>query len=91
MRESTSTDVVNPMFLAAPGVLTRIAPRIRRPFGNILFAHSDSEGDVSTYGGALQAANRVSNEAKVVLASTKSRFFGPLRCARNDSNLKMSS
>jgi protoporphyrinogen oxidase len=87
----------HPMFLAAPGVLTRIAPQIRRPFGNILFAHSDSEGDVSTYGGALQAANRVSNEAKRLLASTKSRFPSLrsgqafARVAQNDSNLKMPS
>jgi protoporphyrinogen oxidase len=59
----------HPMFLAAPGVLTRIAPKIRQPFGNILFAHSDSEGGVSSYGPALEAANRVSGEAKRILKS----------------------
>ena len=59
----------HPMFLAAPGVLTRISPRIRQPFGNILFAHSDSEGGVSAYGPALEAANRASGEAKRILKS----------------------
>ena len=57
----------HPMFLAAPGVLTQIAPKIRQPFGNILFAHSDSEGGVSSYGPALEAAKRVSGGAKRIL------------------------
>lgn len=54
----------HPMFLSAPGVTTRLAPVIRRPFGNILFAHSDSEGDVSTYESALTAALRTSKEMR---------------------------
>lgn len=52
----------HPMFLAAPGVLTRLAPRIRKPLGSIFFAHSDSEGGVSEYSTALTAARRASEE-----------------------------
>jgi hypothetical protein len=51
------------MFLAAPGVLTRLAPKIRQPFGNIVFVHSDSQGGISEYAGALKAADRASREA----------------------------
>jgi protoporphyrinogen oxidase len=58
----------HPMFLAAPGVLTRLAPAIRKPLGNIFFAHSDSQGGISEYAGALKAAERVSREAVSSLA-----------------------
>ncbi len=57
----------HPMFLAAPGVLTRLAPRIQKPFGNIFFAHSDSEGGVSDYAGALAAAERTAREVRAAL------------------------
>jgi len=53
----------HPMFLAAPGVLTRLAPAIRQPLGNIFIAHSDSQGGISEYAGALKAAERASREA----------------------------
>jgi len=53
----------HPMYLAAPGVLTRIAPRIRKPLGSVFFAHSDSEGGVSDYLSALRAATRAALEA----------------------------
>lgn len=52
----------HPMFLAAPGVLTRLAPKIRKPLGKIFFAHSDSEGGVSEYSTALRAADRSTRE-----------------------------
>ncbi len=58
----------HPMFLAAPGVLTRLAPKIRQPFGNIFMAHSDSHGGISEYAGALKAADRASREAMRSLA-----------------------
>ncbi|HLW79345.1 MAG TPA: hypothetical protein VKU44_07075, partial [Terriglobia bacterium] len=57
----------HPMFLAAPGVLTRLAPKIRQPFGNISFAHSDSQGGISEYSAALAAAERVSREVRRTL------------------------
>lgn len=57
----------HPMFLAAPGVLTRLAPKIRQPFGNVLFAHSDSEGGISEFAGALKAADRATRQVKQLL------------------------
>jgi hypothetical protein len=57
----------HPMAMAAPGVMTRIAPQIRKPMGNIFFAHSDSEGGISEYSTALEAANRATSEARAAL------------------------
>ena len=57
----------HPMYVSAPGVLTRIAPEIRKPMGNIFFAHSDSEGGISEYSSAYVAARRVKNEVTAAL------------------------
>lgn len=57
----------HPMYLSAPGVLTHIAPAIRKPMGNIFFAHSDSEGGVSEFSTALRAADRSSIEVLAAL------------------------
>lgn len=57
----------HPMYLSAPGVLTRVAPIIRKPVGNIFFGHSDSEGGISEFSTALRAANRTSNEVLAAL------------------------
>lgn len=58
----------HPMYVSAPGVLTRVAPEIRKPMGNIFFGHSDSEGGISEYSTGLQAAERVSKEVMAALA-----------------------
>ncbi len=63
----------HPMFLSAPGVLTRLVPKIRQPLGNIFFAHSDSEGGVSEYAAALRAAERTSREVLTALEKESSR------------------
>jgi protoporphyrinogen/coproporphyrinogen III oxidase len=63
----------HPMYLSAPGVLTRIAPAIRKPMGNIFFAHSDSEGGVSEFSTALRAANRSSGEVLAALGKQAAR------------------
>jgi phytoene dehydrogenase-like protein len=55
------------MYVSAPGVLTRIAPKIRQPFGNVFFAHSDSEGGITEYASALRAAERAAREAMQAL------------------------
>jgi hypothetical protein len=57
----------HPMYVSAPGVLTRIAPKIRKPTGNIFFAHSDSEGGISEYSSAYVAARRVKGEVMQAL------------------------
>ena len=57
----------HPMMVSAPGVMTRLAPAIRKPFGNIFFAHSDTEGAISEYSTAYAAARRTTAEAKAAL------------------------
>jgi hypothetical protein len=57
----------HPMFMSAPGVLTKLAPKIRQPFGNIFFAHSDAEGGITETASALKAARRASREALAAL------------------------
>ena len=57
----------HPMYVSAPGVLTRVAPKIRKPMGNIFFAHSDSEGGISEYSSAYVAARRVKTEVTAAL------------------------
>ncbi len=63
----------HPMYLAAPGVMTRLAPKIRQPFGNIFFAHSDSEGGISEYSSALKASERSSHEVLAALGTAALR------------------
>jgi protoporphyrinogen oxidase len=63
----------HPMYLSAPGVLTRIAPAIRNPAGNIFLAHSDSEGGISEFSTALRAANRSSSEVLAALGKQAAR------------------
>lgn len=63
----------HPMYVSAPGVLTRLAPKIRRPLGNIFFAHSDSEGGVTDYASALTAAERATREVREALSSRAGR------------------
>ena len=63
----------HPMYVSAPGVLTRLAPKLRKPFGNIFFAHSDSEGGVTDYSTALKAADRAGKEVIAALGKQAAR------------------
>jgi phytoene dehydrogenase-like protein len=63
----------HPMYASAPGVVTRVAPKLRQPFGNIFFGHSDSEGGVTDYSTALQAAERTSKEVMAALGKRAAR------------------
>ncbi len=63
----------HPMYVSAPGVLTRVAPRIRKPLGALFFAHSDSEGGISEYSSALKAADRATGEALAYLGKQARR------------------
>ena len=60
----------HPMFMSAPGVLTKLAPKIRQPFGTIFFAHSDAEGGITETASALKAARRASREALAALGKS---------------------
>ena len=63
----------HPMYVSAPGVMTRIAPQLRKPLGDIFFGHSDSEGGVTDYSSALQAAERTSKEVMAALGKRAAR------------------
>ena len=63
----------HPMYVSAPGVITRLAPKIRKPQGNLFFAHSDSEGGVTDYSTAYAAADRTSKEVMAALGRGASR------------------
>ena len=63
----------HPMFLAAPGGLSRWAPAVRQPAGRIFFAHSDCEGGITEYGSALKAAERACGEALRLLGEDARR------------------
>jgi len=63
----------HPLFMSRPGVTTRLAPQIRKPFGRIFIGHSDAEGDLSSYETALDAANRTSREVRSALGEQTAR------------------
>ena len=58
----------HPMCMSTPGAATRIRPMLRKPLGNIFFAHSDTEGEITEYTTAYKAAMRSSQEVMHVLA-----------------------
>ena len=53
----------HPIFMATPGTFTQILPSVRKPHGRVFFAHTDSQGPVSSVEGALHAAERAVAEA----------------------------
>ncbi len=61
------------MYVSAPGVMTRVAPEVRKPLGNIFFAHSDTEGGISEYSTGLRAAERVTKEVTAALGKQAAR------------------
>jgi hypothetical protein len=54
--------------MSIPGATTRISPQVRKPLGKLFFAHSDSEGRITEYTTAYNAATRASKEAMHVLS-----------------------
>jgi hypothetical protein len=61
------------MYVSAPGVTTRIAPKLRKPFGNIFFGHSDTQGGVTDFSTAYEAAERTSQEVLAALGKRAAR------------------
>lgn len=61
------------MCMSIPGATTRIAPKIRKPLGNLFFAHSDSEGGITEYTTAYNAAERASKEVVAALGKSAVR------------------
>jgi hypothetical protein len=63
----------HPMYVSAPGVTTRLAPKLRKPFGDIFFGHSDSQGGITDYSTAYEAAERTSQEVLAALGRRAAR------------------
>lgn len=64
----------HPMVLAAVGGLTRLQPRISRPFGPILFAHSDSQ-IAPAIESALWEGQKNAERARQLAAKGKAQAF----------------
>jgi oxygen-dependent protoporphyrinogen oxidase len=58
----------HPMFLSTPG-RGRLAAAAARPFGPVVFANTDSEGSLSSFDGALRAAERAAGQARARLGA----------------------
>ncbi len=58
----------HPMYMAAPKLFTEVQPLVRQPLDRIFFANTDSEGPVSSTGGAITAAQRAVTEVESRLA-----------------------
>jgi monoamine oxidase len=58
----------HPMFVSAPGNVSRVIPAARQPMERIFFANTDSQGPISTTAGAIEAARRAFGEAAPRLA-----------------------
>lgn len=61
----------HPMFIAAPGVLTKLAPQLGRPWGRILFANTDSVGGVSDFANAVKVGQRMAKAAERLMVKRK--------------------
>jgi len=60
----------HPMFISAPGLLTKIIPVARVPLDRVFFANTDSEGPESSIFGAAAAAHKAAEWTEKRLAGT---------------------
>jgi protoporphyrinogen/coproporphyrinogen III oxidase len=58
----------HPMFMATPGLYTRVLPLVRQPMDRVFFANTDSEGPESTTNEAIVAAGRAVRQVEARLA-----------------------
>jgi protoporphyrinogen oxidase len=58
----------HPMYMATPGLYTRVQPLLRTPVDRVFFANTDSEGPISSTTQAIIAARRVAHEVEKKLA-----------------------
>jgi len=61
----------HPMHVSAPGVLTKLAPLLARPFGHILFANTDTIGNVSDFESAATVAKKTAKAAVGLIVKRK--------------------
>jgi len=58
----------HPMYMATPGLYTKVQPVLRAPLDRVFFANTDSEGPISSTTQAIIAARRVAQEVEKKLA-----------------------
>jgi protoporphyrinogen oxidase len=58
----------HPMYMATPGLFTKVQPLVRQPLDRVFFANSDSEGPISSTTQAITGARRVAQEVEKRLA-----------------------
>ena len=58
----------HPMYMATPGLYTKVQPLVRTPVDRVFFANTDSEGPISSTTQAITAARRVAQEVEKKLA-----------------------
>lgn len=62
----------HPMYMATPGLFTKVQPLVRQPLDRVFFANTDSEGPISSTTQAITGARRVAEEVEKRLAGTPS-------------------
>lgn len=63
----------HPMFMATPGLYTRVLPLVRQPMDRVFFANTDSEGPESTTNEAIVAAQRAVRQVEARMAGTPAK------------------
>lgn len=62
----------HPMYMATPGLFTKVQPLVRQPLDRVFFANTDSEGPISSTTQAITGARRVAEEVEKRLGGTPS-------------------
>jgi len=58
----------HPMYMATPGLYTKVQPLLRAPLDRVFFANTDSEGPISSTTQAITGGRRVAQEVEHRLA-----------------------
>jgi protoporphyrinogen oxidase len=65
----------HPMYMATPGLYTKVQPLLRTPMDRVFFANTDSEGPISSTTQAITGARRVAQEVEHRLAGRRVPAF----------------
>jgi protoporphyrinogen oxidase len=65
----------HPMYMATPGLYTKVQPLLRTPMDRVFFANTDSEGPISSTTQAITGARRVVQEVEHRLAGRRVPAF----------------
>jgi protoporphyrinogen oxidase len=65
----------HPMYMATPGLYTKVQPLLRAPLDRVFFANTDSEGPISSTTQAITGARRVAQEVEHRLAGRHAPEF----------------